>query len=1014
MTPEDMMLSAETGEDTQDRANIEILVPWIKFLWDAYRNCLDLLRNNKPVERLYQDIAKLAMTFCVKYDRKNEFRRLSDTLRSHLNQITRGTKGKNAAVAISLQNPESQAIHLDIRISQLDFGIKIELWQEAFKAVEDIHYLMNIPKRQPHPGKLAEFYAKLGVVFMKANMHLFHACTRHKLFKLTRDMRKNLSQQELSTLASMMVLSTMSIPITTVKHGLGKMLDIENALVEKHQKMARLLELERTPTRGSLMSDMISRYGVLKIIPKQLVRLYELLETDEGSLKMKNEVEEILSWLENHSSERMREYYALYAQKIKGVMASRILIKVSKIYMTVKFPKLIKLLPDMSRQDVERMIVDASRIGQLRVRIDHSKDIINFGRDSDPAPLYVDDGVSTDPLTASREDTKNEWISNRLKDLSRVLEMAIIQLKSDEEEKLTIKRRTNNYAAYIKARSRESSRLKNRRDEIEERIEECETEVRERATREREKKARDKADKEKEIADKEKRDRDRLDALRKGEEQKAEQLRQAREKLESMRKSELGAKLFADLTAEMLLTVDLNELFQERVKKFKEIKREDQEKLKKVERSFDYYERAKRLAEIPKMEEYNREQAATTRVLMEEMEDVRMQQMRSDWENDLATKKRLSFMSTDASGFKDKLKRERRELYEKKKKAFDAELAAERKIRLEQRKQDRIAERREEWLEECRKEEIRRKEKEAEARRQKEIEAAEEERRREDARREAEENAAKMRRRSPPPRDDGRYRPPGGMDRRRSPSPGPWKRGGSPRRRSPPRRSPPRRGPSPDRRGPPMRSFGGRPRSPSPRGGGGGAWRRPGGSPGRRSPPRRFSPVRRDGPRRFSPPRRSPSPGRRPYSPPRRDGPAPRRFSPGRRSPPRRMSPGRGPPRRGFSPPRRGGSPPRRGGSPPRRRFSPPRNEGAWRPGPRDDRGPRDDPRGPPRRDGPPAWRNDDRDEPRDAPPRREPSPKRDAPPAEPDGWSTAVGKRRESPAGSLHPIQHIQGRKSA
>ena len=28
---------------------------------------------------------------------------------------------------------ESQAIQLDIRIYQLDYGIKIELWQEAFK-----------------------------------------------------------------------------------------------------------------------------------------------------------------------------------------------------------------------------------------------------------------------------------------------------------------------------------------------------------------------------------------------------------------------------------------------------------------------------------------------------------------------------------------------------------------------------------------------------------------------------------------------------------------------------------------------------------------------------------------------------------------------------------------------------------------------------------------------------------------------------------------------------------------
>ena len=44
----------------------------------------------------------MAMEFCVKYDRKNEFRRLSDSLRTHLNQITRNTKGQNA---ISLTNP---------------------------------------------------------------------------------------------------------------------------------------------------------------------------------------------------------------------------------------------------------------------------------------------------------------------------------------------------------------------------------------------------------------------------------------------------------------------------------------------------------------------------------------------------------------------------------------------------------------------------------------------------------------------------------------------------------------------------------------------------------------------------------------------------------------------------------------------------------------------------------------------------------------------------------------------
>ena len=54
-----------------------------------------------------------------------------------------------------------------------------------------------------------------------------------------------------------MLVSTLAIPLTEVKHGLGKMLDIENALSEKHSKMARLLDLERSPSRASLMQDMI-------------------------------------------------------------------------------------------------------------------------------------------------------------------------------------------------------------------------------------------------------------------------------------------------------------------------------------------------------------------------------------------------------------------------------------------------------------------------------------------------------------------------------------------------------------------------------------------------------------------------------------------------------------------------------------------------------------------------------------------------------------------------------------
>ena len=66
-TPEMILLSAVSGEDAQDRSDRKILMPWVKFLWESYCQCLELLRTNVRVERLYHDIAQQAFRFCLKY-----------------------------------------------------------------------------------------------------------------------------------------------------------------------------------------------------------------------------------------------------------------------------------------------------------------------------------------------------------------------------------------------------------------------------------------------------------------------------------------------------------------------------------------------------------------------------------------------------------------------------------------------------------------------------------------------------------------------------------------------------------------------------------------------------------------------------------------------------------------------------------------------------------------------------------------------------------------------------------
>uniref|UniRef100_A0A803W830 Eukaryotic translation initiation factor 3 subunit A n=1 Tax=Ficedula albicollis TaxID=59894 RepID=A0A803W830_FICAL len=669
-TPESVLLSAVSGEDTQDRTDRLLLTPWVKFLWESYRQCLDLLRNNSRVERLYHDIAQQAFKFCLQYTRKAEFRKLCDNLRMHLGQIQRH---HNQSTAINLNNPDSQSMHLETRLVQLDSAISMELWQEAFKAVEDIHGLFALSKKPPKPQLMANYYHKVSTVFWKSGNALFHASTLHRLYHLSREMRKNLTQEEMQRMSTRVLLATLSIPITPERTDIARLLDMDGIIVEKQRRLATLLGLQAPPTRASLINDMVGT-GL------QLSSFITLSPAPSRALC-------VLNWDLIDQAEKEPELQ-LYIPHLQNNTILRLLQQVAQIYQSIEFARLCTLVPFVDAFQLERCIVDAARHCDLQVRLDHTTRTLSFG--SDLNYCTREDA----PLGPQLQSMPSEQIRNQLTAMSSALAKALAVIKpphlmqeKEEQHQLAV-------TAFLKNSRKEHQRILARRQTIEERKERLESlniqrEKEELEQREAELQKVRKAEEERLRQEAKEREKERIL-------QEHEQIKKktVRERLEQIKKTELGAKAFKDIDIEDLEELDPDFIMAKQVEQLEKEKKELQERLKNQEKKIDYFERAKRLEEIPLIKTAYEEQRVHDMELWEQQEEERITTLQLEREKALEHKSRLSRMLEDRDLFEARLKASRRTVYEDKLKQFQERLAEERRNRLEERKKQRKEERR--------------------------------------------------------------------------------------------------------------------------------------------------------------------------------------------------------------------------------------------------------------------------------------------------------------------------------
>nr|XP_020457078.1 eukaryotic translation initiation factor 3 subunit A [Monopterus albus] len=681
-TPESVLLSAVSGEDTQDRTDRLLLTPWVKFLWESYRQCLDLLRNNSKVERLYHDIAQQAFKFCLQYTRKAEFRKLCDNLRMHLGQIQRH---HNQSTAINLNNPESQSMHLETRLVQLDSAISMELWQEAFKAVEDIHGLFALSKKPPKPQLMANYYNKVSTVFWKSGNALFHACTLHRLYHLSREMRKNLTQDEMQRMSTRVLLATLSIPITPERTDIARLLDMDGIIVEKHRRLATLLGLQSPPTRQSLINDMV-RFNLLQYVVPEVKELYNWLEVDFHPLKLSGRVTKVLNWVRDQGEKEMD--LQQYVPHLQSNTILRHLQQVAQIYQSIEFSRLASLVPFVDAFQLERSIVDAARHCDLQVRIDHTSRTLSFGSD-------LNYSTKEDaPVGPFLQNMPSEQIRNQLTAMSASLAKAILVIKPASILQEREEQNQQAIAAYLKNARKDHQRILARRQTIEERKERLESlniqrEKEELEQREAEMQKVRKAEEERLRQEAKEREKERIM-------QEHEQIKKktVRERLEQIKKTELGAKAFKDIDIEDLEELDPDFIMAKQVEQLEKEKKELQERLKNQEKKIDYFERAKRLEEIPLIKKAYEEQRVKDMELWELQEEERISNMKVEREKALEHKKRMSRMMEDKENFLSKITAARSFIYEEKLKAFQERLVEERKKRLEERKKQRKEDRR--------------------------------------------------------------------------------------------------------------------------------------------------------------------------------------------------------------------------------------------------------------------------------------------------------------------------------
>jgi hypothetical protein len=335
----------------------------------------------------YTSPPPIPISLSSEFKRKNEFRRICETLRLHQQQSSIRSNAA-AAIVAGMNQPvtvDPWTRTLETRHYQFKIAVELGLWSVAFYTVEEIHTLLM--KKRPSVPQLIAYYRALSkVLWMSANSdqhQFFHSAALMKLFSLL----VSSGDETRGSVADQLVLAVLtcsvaeSVPVAASEHT-GNVGD-ESGLsaAEKSARLTTIVGCTGVPSYQSLMSDLVSK-DVL-VYCSEGVRRMHAIATEDTSRKatgwINTQFESVVSSLDP----TLVDQFGLSLRRLVIVKVTR---EMQAMYSRVRFEKLEALTSSiLPLADSIKLLGQLNRTEQIDVSVDYASRTISFGTTSNPS-----------------------------------------------------------------------------------------------------------------------------------------------------------------------------------------------------------------------------------------------------------------------------------------------------------------------------------------------------------------------------------------------------------------------------------------------------------------------------------------------------------------------------------------------------------------------------------------------------------------------------------------------------